>query len=226
MAPLLSAEDDGAVRLYQANCSYCHGARGEGGRGPDLTVGRYKRGGSDPELFSTIRNGVPGTEMPAVRATDDEVKRLVGYVRNLAAPKVAYTAEGDASAGKSVYDKSGCASCHATGVGPELAAIGLRRETSHLRESIMKPDEEVAIPFRPLAVITKQGASITGMRLNEDDASIQLRDFEGNPRSFLKSNIREIKRGLPTPMPSYSTRLGSKELDDLVAYLATLRDEP
>jgi len=48
--------------LFQTRCAFCHGARGEGGRGTDLTSGQYAHGGSDAELYSTIRNGVPGTE--------------------------------------------------------------------------------------------------------------------------------------------------------------------
>src|SRR5437868_15023417 len=51
-------------RLFQTHCSYCHGSRGEGGRGADLTNGQYRYGGSDAELFSTIRDGIPGSEMP------------------------------------------------------------------------------------------------------------------------------------------------------------------
>src|ERR1700730_17541722 len=52
--------------LFQTHCAYCHGAQGEGGRGADLTNGVYKHGGSDRELYATIRNGIPGTEMPTV----------------------------------------------------------------------------------------------------------------------------------------------------------------
>src|SRR4051812_17736293 len=63
--------------LYQTHCSYCHGAFGEGGRGPDLTSGEYIHGGSDSELYVTIRNGAPGSEMPAVKVSDDEVWRMV-----------------------------------------------------------------------------------------------------------------------------------------------------
>src|SRR5713226_4526039 len=57
--------------LFQLHCSYCHGSHGEGGRGADLTAGVYRMGGTDSELFETIRTGVPGTEMPVVRASDD-----------------------------------------------------------------------------------------------------------------------------------------------------------
>ena len=40
---------------------------------------------------------------------------------------------------------------------------------------------------------------------------------------FLKSNVRELKRGRPSLMPSYETVLGKKEIEDLVAYLSSLR---
>jgi putative heme-binding domain-containing protein len=225
VAPFCFAQDDLAARLFQANCTYCHGARGEGGRGPDLTLGRYKRGGSDAELFATIRNGVPGTEMPAVRATDDEVRRLVAYVRTLAQPRVAAQPIIDVGPGRAVFERSGCARCHSTGVGPDLSAIGLRREPAHLRESILRPDAEVAIPFRPIAVVPKRGAPAKGMRLNEDDVSIQLRTFDGALRSFLKADLAEIRRAQPTPMPSFSTMLSAREIDDLVSYLSSLRED-
>ena len=41
--------------LFRANCSPCHGlnARG-GGRGPDLTSGRWTHGSTDSAIFRTI----------------------------------------------------------------------------------------------------------------------------------------------------------------------------
>ena len=72
------ADNQQGAALFQLHCSYCHGSHGEGGRGADLTAGVYKQGGKDAELFKTIRTGIPGTEMPAVRVSDDEVWKLVG----------------------------------------------------------------------------------------------------------------------------------------------------
>ena len=69
--------------LFQTHCSYCHGSFGEGGRGADLTAGIYRRGGRDPELYASIRFGIPGSEMGPVRVTDDEVWKLVAYVKGL-----------------------------------------------------------------------------------------------------------------------------------------------
>src|SRR5437763_11565158 len=92
--------------LFQTHCSYCHGVHGEGGRGADLTAGEYRMGGSDEELSATIRTGVPGSEMPAVRVSDDEVWKLVAFVKRLGSRGLAEKAPGDAVAGKALYARN------------------------------------------------------------------------------------------------------------------------
>ena len=227
----LASERDTAIgaRLYQTHCSYCHGARGEGGRGPDLTTGQFRRGSSDPEIYFTIRNGIKGTEMPSVQASEDDVWRMVAFVRSLFAPAAIEKLPGNPAAGKAIFESKGrCLHCHGVAargasIGPDLTTIGDRYSANYLRNSLLKPEADVAIAFRGIRVVTNAGAEIRGVRLNEDDISIQLRDTSDNPRSFLKSNLREIHRDKPALMPSYAATLTAKELDDLVAYLSTLR---
>src|SRR4029077_1135984 len=130
--------------LFQLHCSYCHGSHGEGGRGADLTAGVYKQGGKDPELFKTIRIGITGTEMPAVRVSDDEVWKLVGGVKKLGSAGLSEKATGDAVAGQAIYAKSGCAGCHRIGkdgsdLGPDLTDIGRRRGLAFPPEPKVKP---------------------------------------------------------------------------------------
>src|SRR5204863_6176176 len=72
----------------------------------------------------------------------------------------------------------------------------------------------------------KTGQRIEGVALNEDDLSIQLRDAAGNPRSFLKQNLKELRREERSLMPSYASKLSTAEIDNLVAYLRTLRGAP
>jgi putative heme-binding domain-containing protein len=214
--------------LFQLHCSYCHGAGGEGGRGADLTTGQYRRGGSDANIYSTVRNGI-GSEMPAVRATDDEVWKMVAFVKRIGSSGLAERPAGDALAGKALYNgKGGCATCHTIGreggsLGPDLTDVGRRRSLKYLEESIITPDADIAIQYRGIEVVTKSGATVGGIRLNEDDLSIQLRDTADNLRSFLKENLREIRRDRPSLMPAYGAALNRKEIDDLVAYLNSLR---
>jgi cytochrome c oxidase cbb3-type subunit III len=214
--------------LFQIHCSYCHGVHGEGGRGADLTAGEYRMGGSDSELYATIRYGVPGSEMPAVRVSDDEVWKLVGFVKRLGSQGLVEKAPGDPAAGQALYARNGCAACHRIGregsdLGPALTDVGRRRGLAFLEESIVRPEAYVSNNFRAVQVVGKSGQNTSGIRLNEDDLSIQLRDISGNLRSFLKQDIREIRRDRPSLMPSWASRLSKTELADLIAFLNSLK---
>jgi quinoprotein glucose dehydrogenase len=81
----------------------------------------------------------------------------------------------------------------------------------------------VPMRYRAIQVITKSGQTVTGVRLNEDDVSIQLRDLKDNPRSFLKENLTDIRHDKPSLMPAYGSMLSKKEIEDVVAYLSSLR---
>src|SRR5215467_4522180 len=161
---------DLGARLFQTHCSYCHGLHGEGGRGADLTNGQYRHGGSDAELFSTIRNGIPGSEMPAVRASDDDVRKMVAFVKKIGSAGLEEKARGDLAAGKLVYATKGCSGCHAIGndggsLGPELTDVGRRRGPEYLQESLLKPEADVPIRYRAIQVTTKSGQMFAGIRL-------------------------------------------------------------
>jgi mono/diheme cytochrome c family protein len=50
--------------LYNQICQSCHGTSGQGGdRGPSLSTGTFSHGNTDGDLFRSIRNGIPGTQM-------------------------------------------------------------------------------------------------------------------------------------------------------------------
>ena len=225
--PIAAQSNPDGAALFQTYCAYCHGTHGEGGRGADLTTGEYQHGSSDSDLFSTIRYGVRGTEMPATGVSDDEATRLVVYVKSIGSSGAKEVALGDADAGKQVYDKSGCATCHSLNkqggaIGPDLSDAGRRRNLKYLEESIVKPEADIPVQYRAVQVVTKSGQTVNGIRLNEDDISIQVRDMSDNLRSFMKTDVREIKHDKPSLMPSYKS-LSRKDLDDLVSYLHSLR---
>jgi cytochrome c553 len=53
---------------------------------------------------------------------------------------------------------------------------------------------------------------------------VQVRDAGGNVHVLEKSTLTRLDRELTaTLMPSYASRLSDAQLDDLVAYLASLR---
>src|SRR6202140_4712858 len=111
------AGDPAAIRegasLFRANCSPCHGlnARG-GGRGPELTSGRWTPGSIRSALFRTITQGVPGTEMPANGFEDSEIWAIIAYLRSLEPPNRPIVSGNPANGKKIFFGSAGCSNCH------------------------------------------------------------------------------------------------------------------
>lgn len=79
----------GVAQLWEQNCLRCHGDRGQGGGAgtKSLLTGKYDFGGSDRELFTSIKDGRPEMGMEAFGQTlkDEQVWGLVVYLRELQA---------------------------------------------------------------------------------------------------------------------------------------------
>jgi cytochrome c oxidase cbb3-type subunit III len=225
-----TADLEAGRMLYVGRCGHCHGKNGEGGRGAALNTGRFKHGSTDREIFLVIRNGIPNTEMPGMYYPPEaEVWRLVAYVRQLGRQGTAEPATGDPAAGAIIYQKQGCASCHSIDgkgglLGPDLSEIGDKRAIRYLRESIVEPNADIPLDYRTVEVISVTGKSSSGIHLNEDEYSIHLRDMKGDLRSFMKSELKEIKLPRESLMPDYAS-LSKVDLENLVGYLGSLRQK-
>jgi len=218
---------------FRSNCAFCHGLTGGGGRGPALSSGRFLHGSADDDIKNVIKSGVPGTTMPAFEFEKDELDRLVAYVRTLSASSgkaaSAGPVAGDAVKGRQVYERSGCAGCHRVGsegsvFGPELTRIGAGRSAEYIHESIVNPSADVPEEYAGVTVITRDGKRITGVRVNEDTFSVQLRDASQNFRMFQKDEVQQVIREAKSLMPAYSS-LSHDDLQNLLAYLDSLRGD-
>jgi putative heme-binding domain-containing protein len=231
--------------LYLAHCAGCHGPSGEGSRGPALRTAAPGRPNDAASMVALLRRGVPGTEMPAFAPqtiADEPLRGLAAYVLGLrTTPRDA--ASGQLDRGAELFRTKGkCLNCHRVNgegrtSGPDLSDIGRLRQTGWLRRAVTDPETAIydsfdgyrwtiLIPDNYLLVDarTRNGDRITGSRMNEDAFSIQIRDGDGRIRSLLKSDIAELRKEWgKSPMPPFRDTFTSGELDDLVAYLASLR---
>lgn len=184
-------DDSGLVSAaghFRQACQVCHGAPGERPSpvmqaatppAPDLakTASHY----SDRELFWIIRHGVKYTGMPAWAADgrDDEVRRMVGFVRRLStmtpAQYRALTVQDAPAAAPPVI--ANCAGCHgADGSGrsqrdvPILAgqdaaymAATLRRYRDGTRASAVMQTAAAALDDREIDAVARYYASLPGL---------------------------------------------------------------
>lgn len=215
-------------RLFDIHCSRCHGLGGVGGEGPNLMRENLRRSTTDEALLAIVEDGIEGTDMPgAWTLNGQEIRGVAAYVRSLGTV-AREDLPGDPARGRDLYDATLCSTCHVVdgegiAFGPDLTDIGLLRGSEHLRESIRDPAASVTPRYRTVLVEDAGGAEIMGVRMNEDTFTIQILDQAGRLRSFRKTEIRRFEL-LPeeSMMMSYAD-FRDDELDDLVAYLATLR---
>jgi cytochrome c oxidase cbb3-type subunit 3 len=213
-------------KLFATSCSACHGANGEGGRGPNLTTGREVRRLNDRGLFNAIRSGVPGTDMPPTKLPDDDTWRLAAFVRNLSAPASESKLPGDPDAGAAVFfGKGGCSGCHMIHgrggfLGPDLTDAGALHTVPQLREALLKPSARIADGYQAVTATTLDGAKISGVARNNDDYSIQILDSKGDLHLLSKSNLRDVLFQKNSLMPEdYARRLTPEELTNVLAFV-------
>lgn len=216
--------------LFRSNCAFCHGATGEGGRGPNLR-GSLVHGNSVDAIKDVIHNGIPGTQMPAYRSMEsDELNVLAQYVQNFAKSGGASSGmkvTGDVAKGRQLYSGNGCQNCHQINgegsvYGPDLSRVGAARSLEYLKDSIVKPSADVPDEYRGVSVTTKAGRKLTGVRVNEDTFSVQLRTPDQKYQMFLKDELQQFAPVKDSLMPAYG-KLTPEQLNDLLAYLHSLR---
>lgn len=234
-------------KLYDANCGRCHSNDGAGVPGVELFK-QIRRGTTDDDVAKVIQAGIPGTSMPPHSFSTPQALAVVAFMRSMvgvvpasaaavgAARSISATS-GDPARGRGIFTgKGGCAACHrAEGAGgttgPDLSAAGAVRnspfgpvppDTLALERAILDPNAEMSPDYRVFQVTPKTGASVRGTLLNQDTFSVQMHDQAKNLRSFQKSDLKE-HGFLPSPMPSYQSRLTPQEVADVVSYLLTLK---
>ena len=239
-------------RLFQSNCTGCHGSAGDQVQGVALMSGRFRRATNDDEVAGIIKKGVPGTAMQAFNFTDQQAGMVVAYLKSFSATIVAAAdapALGDAVRGKQILEgKGNCLNCHRVGdngsrTGPDLTTAGLPRPpgvrfvgfgaeppppptttaiAAQLRRDLLEPEAEVAAADRTYRAVAKDGTVVTGRLLNLDNFTVQIFDSKERLITLQRSDMREFTT-TKSPMPSYRDKLTSQEMSDLLAYLVSLK---
>ena len=233
--PFRSPEDlEEGRRLYGLNCSACHGMDGASGRGAKLATKNHRYGNSDEEMFQTISNGIPGTAMPGLWLDKDSIWKILLFVRTFKAgeEKPCISGPGDPGRGRVLFvEKGRCGACHRRGMtggrlGPELSNTGSTHTRQQLREALFEPHNDVTDPYRTVRVVGRDGARFEGVLMNEDGYTLHMMDRQENIHSFLKPDLAQIERPSQSLMPAYRGVFNPQELDDLLAYLCSLEDNP
>lgn len=236
--------------LYNDTCTRCHGANGAAGEfGPGLAIpGRSYARNTDAEIFTAIKQGIPGTVMPAHQGklSDEQIWKITAYVKGLRGTAIDAPAPGDVVHGEAVFwGKGQCGTCHMIHgrggiVGPDLSNLAGLRKTNSIIDALTREQHRVygpggaqphtltPLPTYPVVrVTTADGVTVRGVLRNEDSFSMQILGLDEKlhlvDRSRLKNVVYEPRSLMPT---DYDKRLSKDEFGDLVAFLTRLGEPP
>ena len=238
------AIDEGR-QTFNETCTACHGPDGAAGEmGPALGApGRRYAQGTDAQIFEAIRNGIPGTQMPASRAVlrDEDIWKVAAYIRGLRGTAIDAPASGDAALGeRTFWGKGECGNCHVVKgkgglVGPDLTNLAGTRKTTSIVDALTKPLHKVfgdggAIPkilipnttYQPVRVTTADSAVITGVLKNEDSYSLQVMGTDNQLHMFDRAKVKVVYESKTLMPTDYDKRLAPDEFRNLLAYLTRL----
>jgi putative heme-binding domain-containing protein len=213
--------------IYNRSCTGCHGAEGaEGERAPALVGDRRFFRLSATSIFDTIKGGIPGTAMPPFSLPDDDIWRIVVWVRAMRGSASETDVPGDVSKGAAIFaGKGGCLKCHMLNgkggtVGPDLSNIGAQATLKNLQRALTQ-DGPIPPGYRPVKVVTVGGETIEGIAKNQDGFSVQVLDLHDKLHLYDTNDLKEITLGAKSLMPhNYDKVLTAEEYQNLVAMLA------
>lgn len=215
-----AADRIAGAATYRSQCGACHGPDAKGGSGgPDLSRGQYKHAVSEEAMFKVITKGVPGTSMPGFSFDGKLAWQLVAYLRSL---NQETSGKGDTTRGARLFTDLRCAACH-SGKAPNLADAAQRLTRAEIRRALTDPNADVSAEYWRWQWKLRDGSTVTGRRLNEDTYSIQIMLANGRLQTLLKQDIGSSENTRQSPMPSFAGKVPDADLDNLVAYLVSLR---
>lgn len=215
---------------YRVRCADCHGMDARGIRGPDISQ-VWAKGRTDAALFSTVRNGVANTEMPAhpaPRTSDMDIWRILAYLKTIAPTTPTGPSAGNAAAGENLF-ASNCIGCHRVGdrgghLGPDLTRIGVARARAAMARQIRGDMSDFRTGYEPVTLTTPKGQEIRGVKKNEDLFSVQVMDNRERIQGYLREDMRSVTNEKKSAMPVFGPdKLTDAQLDDVLKYLEGLQ---
>jgi putative heme-binding domain-containing protein len=155
------------------------------------------------------------------------IREVVAFLRSLASSASAVKPVGNPQRGRELYwGSAACSQCHMIGgrggrTGPDLTRIGAQRSLANLRESLVKPSADIPDGYRGVRATPRGGGPVIGIPRNEDNFTVQIFDTNEKYHSFRRDTLERLEDLSESLMPP--TTLPSDDIEDLIAYLDTLR---
>jgi quinoprotein glucose dehydrogenase len=192
----------------------------------------------EQQVAGTLPAGLMLDVIEALAArTDDASKAIVAAIESKrpateTGPFIEALEGGDAEVGQRIFSYHAqvqCRRCHTTEghgvtVGPGLESVGKNHDRNYLLEAVVFPSKHFAPGFESVMLTMKDGGIHGGTVKSESKTDLSLESIEEGLVSLQKTLIAERERGVSGMPEGFGYILSRRELRDLVAYLASLKN--
>ena len=207
----------------------CHGTGGEPGRAPRMKGRTF----TADTLDRVIHQGVPQTNMPEWkdRLSENDIRNVIAYVKSLeqapaaAAAEGAFTGPEQAKRGYAIFFEAApgaaCGTCHAmkgrgTSIAPDLtrwARLSPRAIVTAIRATRTEYTQ---------AVKMRSGTTFPGMKIGQDEKTVEYYDLSVTPPAIRKLNRSEVESAtdnITWKHPPSTAGYTNEQIADVIAYI-------
>ena len=206
-------------------------ALGKSKAGAQALIDLVDKGSMPAELKATAAFSVAACPDADLRKAGAEKLPLPKSKDGKVLPPITELVEmkGDAKSGAAVFRNNNggpnCIGCHQIGdegrqVGPPLTTIGNKLSREQFFEAVLTPSAAILMSFELWIVKTKDGAIKTGIKTEDTDDHVTLKDNNGEYLDIPRDKIEAMKQSSLSMMPEDITKsMTVKDLVDVVEYL-------
>ncbi len=179
-----------------------------------LNIVRKLKQQRDPELQQLLAQIWPDTGSPTTAEMEKKIHQLATVVRG---------GTGDPYAGRTLFQNT-CSGCHrlfAQGaeVGPDLTVYN-RTDLESMLLAIINPNAEIREGYENYLVETRDGRSLAGFLVEQDDRTVVLRGSDNQNVALARADLTELKPAGMSLMPEgLLDSFSEEQTRDLFAYL-------
>jgi putative heme-binding domain-containing protein len=168
----------------------------------------------DPRIAALIAKHFPHIKGATTAEMQSQIARLASVLK---------PGGGDPHRGKQLFANS-CAKCHLLfgeggRIGPDLTTFR-RDDLLNILINVVNPSAEIREGFEQVMVVTHDGRAVSGLRFDQDQQVLVLRNVDGQNITVARSDIEETIPQSKSLMPEgLLNGLKDQEVRDLFAYL-------
>jgi putative heme-binding domain-containing protein len=197
----------------------------------EALLAKFEKGSLPSELSLELSEALDSTKSQPLIAKYKEISRKISP-DTLMGAYAGSLLGGDERRGARIFyqhQSAQCIRCHAVGdyggsAGPRLSGIAGNITREQILEALVNPDARLAPGFGTVKLDLKNGKTVSGILQEETEKTLKVKVGDKPDTTVTKTDVT-TRTNAASSMPAMRYVLSKREIRDVVAFLATLKED-